>query len=125
MWRSDRPDVRRRRALLALHDVELHALSLGEALEPRHADRRVMDEHVLRAVVRRDEPETLRIVEPLHLAFNHRPLLRVLHERQRSTGTIALPAEPCMTNILLTPDIPCVTSWSTFWKLRRGVLQAC
>src|ERR671937_554339 len=59
-------DVLGGRALLALHDVELHALALGERLEPRALDGRVMHEAVLLAVVARDEAEALRVVEPLH-----------------------------------------------------------
>src|SRR5262245_29347568 len=123
MTRSDGPDVRRRRALLSLDDVEFHALPLGEALEPRHVDRRVMDEHILRTVVRSDETEPLRVVEPLHLASDHRPLLLVLLGRHRGSGPIALPAEPCMAGTFTEPVFPCGTSWSTYWKLRRGVLH--
>src|SRR3989442_289761 len=72
MSRSNRTDVGRGRALLPLNDVELHALTFREALEPRHADRGVMDEDVFRAVVRSDETEPLRVVEPLDLAPGHR-----------------------------------------------------
>src|SRR5688500_17363519 len=59
-------DVLGRGALLALHHVELHALALGERLEARALDGRVVDEAVLLTVVTRDEAEALRVVEPLH-----------------------------------------------------------
>src|SRR5438874_12225125 len=59
-------DVLRRRTLLSLHDVELDALALGERLEPLRLDRGVVHEAVLLAVLRRDETEPLRVVEPLH-----------------------------------------------------------
>src|ERR1700728_1759279 len=55
------------RPLLPLHDVKLHRVTLGQRLEARPLDRTVMHEAVLLAVVRRDETEPLRIVEPLHL----------------------------------------------------------
>src|ERR1051325_420951 len=59
-------DVLRRRTLLSLHDVELDPLALGERLEPLRLDRGVVHEAVLLAVLRRDETEPLRVVEPLH-----------------------------------------------------------
>eukprot|EP01012_Entosiphon_sulcatum_P048436 TRINITY_DN6691_c0_g1_i1.p1 TRINITY_DN6691_c0_g1~~TRINITY_DN6691_c0_g1_i1.p1 ORF type:complete len:125 (-),score=10.58 TRINITY_DN6691_c0_g1_i1:204-578(-) len=52
--------------LLALHDVELHRLTFGQRLEAVALDGRMMHEAILLAVRRGDEPETLRIVEPLH-----------------------------------------------------------
>jgi hypothetical protein len=58
-------NVLRRRTLLALHDVELDLLSLGERLEAAALDRRMMHEAIFLAAVRRDETETLLIVEPL------------------------------------------------------------
>ena len=54
--------------LLALHDVELHRLTLGEGLEARALDGRVVNEAVLLTVVGRDETKALRVVEPLHFA---------------------------------------------------------
>src|SRR5690606_10666282 len=59
-------DVLRRRALLALHDVELDPLALAQGLEARPLDRRMVDEAVLVTAVRGDEPEALGVVEPLH-----------------------------------------------------------
>src|SRR5690606_28252369 len=59
-------DVLGRRALLGLDDLELHALPLRERPEALALDGRVVDEAILRAVLRGDEPEALRLVEPLH-----------------------------------------------------------
>ena len=63
---SDLDDVVGGGALVALDDVVLHAVTLGERLEAAALDRRVVDETVLLTVLRRDEPETLAVVEPLH-----------------------------------------------------------
>src|SRR5688500_2688481 len=63
--RSELLHVLRGGALLALHDVELHALTLGEALKALALDARMVNEAVLLAVVTRDEAEALRVVEPL------------------------------------------------------------
>ena len=59
-------DVLRRRTLLALDDVELNALTLGQRLESVRLDRGVVNEAVLLAVLGGDEAESLRVVEPLH-----------------------------------------------------------
>src|SRR6185312_16472350 len=61
----DGHDVRRLGALLALAAFELDLGTLGERLEAVAGDRRVMDEQILRSVVRRDEAVALRVVEPL------------------------------------------------------------
>src|SRR5207237_8934807 len=58
-------DVLRRRALLALYDVKLHAVTLGQALEALGLDRRMMDEAVLLTVLGRDETTALSVVKPL------------------------------------------------------------
>src|SRR5690606_7683936 len=63
---SDARDVLRRGALGALDHVELDAVAFGQRLEPAALDGAVMDEAVLRAVLARDEPEALGLVEPLH-----------------------------------------------------------
>jgi len=55
-----------RGALLTLHDLELDALAFGESLEARSANRRVMNEAILRSILRRDESKALRVVEPLY-----------------------------------------------------------
>src|SRR5687768_10789545 len=54
------------RALLALDDLELDALALGERLEATALDGRVVHEAVLLAVLGRDEAKALGVVEPLH-----------------------------------------------------------
>src|SRR5258706_3146831 len=59
-------DVLRRRALLALHDLELHALAFGERLESLSLNRGVMYEAILAAVFGRDESKALGVVEPLY-----------------------------------------------------------
>src|SRR6056297_1399209 len=63
--RSDRDDVRGLRALGAVGHVERDLLTFGQALEARAGQRAEMHEHVLAAVILRDEAETLGIVEPL------------------------------------------------------------
>src|SRR4051794_36415997 len=67
--RSDRADVLRLRALLALGDVELDALRLVERLVAAPRDRREVAEHVGAAAVLLDEAEALLRVEPLHCAL--------------------------------------------------------
>src|SRR5688572_14508953 len=52
--------------LLALHDVELDTLTFAERLESAALNRRVMNEAILLSILRRDEAEALRIVEPLY-----------------------------------------------------------
>src|SRR5437016_12284600 len=59
-------DVLRRWTLLALDDIELNALALGQRLESVRLDRGVVNEAVLLAVLGGDEAESLRVVEPLH-----------------------------------------------------------
>src|SRR5439155_18843491 len=66
-----RLDVRRRGALLALRHVERDLLALFEGLVTRTLDRGVMGEEILAAVIRRDESEALRVVEPLHGTCRH------------------------------------------------------
>src|SRR5215216_1013285 len=55
-------------AFLALNDVELDALALGQRLVAVALDRRMMNEAILLAILRRDESKTLRVVEPLYCA---------------------------------------------------------
>src|SRR5690554_2321971 len=68
---GDRLDPGGLRALRALGDFVLDALSLLQAAEALGVDRRIMDEHIRAAVFRRDEPEPLGVVEPLHCAVLH------------------------------------------------------
>src|SRR5688572_11321462 len=74
-------------SLLALHEVELDALSLSEGFEARALNGRVMDEAVLlRLAFGRDEAEPLGVVEPLHgTGGTHTILLTVMS------------AQPCLT----------------------------
>src|SRR5688572_29353168 len=61
-----RLDVGRGRALLALRDVDGGLLVLLPRPEAGRLDRAVMGKEILAAVIRRDESEALRVVEPLH-----------------------------------------------------------
>src|SRR4051794_7895559 len=67
----ERADVLRLRALLALRDVELHALVLLQRLVALPLDRAEVAEDVGAAVVLRDEAEALLRVEPLHCSLCH------------------------------------------------------
>src|SRR5690606_28266097 len=69
--RLDRADVLSLRTLLALPDLELHALALVEGLETRAADGGVVHEDVRAASVLGDEAEALLAVEPFHAALSH------------------------------------------------------
>ena len=64
-------DVLRLGALLALGDVEGHALALLELTEALGGDVRVVGEDVRAATVLLDEAEALFRVEPLHGAKCH------------------------------------------------------
>src|SRR3970040_2156600 len=66
--RAHHSHVVRRRALLALHDVELDCVAFLQGLETVPLNGRVVDEAVLLAVIAGDETEALALVEPLHLA---------------------------------------------------------
>src|SRR4051794_21536185 len=68
----DDPDGRSLRALGALLGLELDVRALGQRLEAVATDRAEMNENVLPAVSRRDEPEALGVVEPLHGSGCHR-----------------------------------------------------
>src|SRR4051794_12888421 len=68
---SDQGDASRLGALLALADIEAHALVLLERLEAAALDLRVVHEHVGATVLGGNEPEALFGVEPLHGAFCH------------------------------------------------------
>src|SRR3989338_4682520 len=68
--RGQPADVRRLLPLGAGGDVELHRLTFAKGLEAIPLDRGIMDEHVL-PVLRRDEPVTLLVTEPLDSTFSH------------------------------------------------------
>ena len=63
---ADLRDVLGGWTLLALHDFELDALAFGEGLEARSTNRGMMNEAILRTILRRDESKALRVVEPLY-----------------------------------------------------------
>src|ERR1041385_3046175 len=72
-WRrrgSDLLDVRGLEALRTVDDLELHRVALTERAEAVRLDGGVVDEDIL-ATVLRDEPEALRVVEPLDRALRH------------------------------------------------------
>src|SRR3712207_6290207 len=74
---SDRSHVRRLRALRALAELVFDLRALGEGSEPVSLDGGEVDERVLTAVIRGDEPEPLLVAEPLHHSRRH--LLQNLH----------------------------------------------
>lgn len=82
MPKSDGDDVLGRGAFGTLDDVELDAGSLGESLETLGLDRAVMNEAILAAVLRRDESETLLIVEPLYSSCSTHYALQLLCESE-------------------------------------------
>src|SRR4029079_16754991 len=86
--------VLRRGALLALHDLELHLVALGEGLVAAPLDSAVVDETVLQAVLRRDKAEALGVVEPFHGAGGtHVVLLLVMWCSSESVD--AVPTDLC------------------------------
>src|SRR5437763_15747790 len=64
-------DVARLLALGAGGDIELHLLAFLERLESGHVDGGKMREKIFAAAIRRDEAETLRVIEPLHSTSCH------------------------------------------------------
>src|SRR5882672_7902818 len=66
-----RLDVRRRRALLALRRLVGDLLAFLQRLVAGALDRAVMREQILAAVIRGDEAEALRVVEPLNGTCSH------------------------------------------------------
>src|SRR5690606_15740810 len=78
---SDLRNVLGLRALGLLDEIELNLITLGQRAEARALDRAVVDEAVLRSVLRRDEAEALGVVEPLHGATcTHTVLLLLVDE---------------------------------------------
>src|SRR5581483_4384868 len=71
----ERRNVRRLQALVALHDFERHALTLGQRLVALTGNRGEVDEHVRLAVTALDEAVDLFVREPLDRAFSHLQLL--------------------------------------------------
>src|SRR5205823_4531645 len=64
-------NVGRLQTLRALLGLEFHLLAFGQSAEAFRLDGGVMTEHVGAAVVLHDEPEPLRVVEPLHGTSSH------------------------------------------------------
>lgn len=64
-------NVRRLLALRALNHLEGHLLTFLQRLEPVHLDGREMRKQILAPFIRRNEPEALRVVEPLDRTSCH------------------------------------------------------
>src|SRR5919197_5808259 len=75
-------DVRGLCALGALHDLELHALTLGQRLVPVHRDCGEVDEDVLPTLTL-DEPVALLVREPLHGALSQLSSFNNMKRRPR------------------------------------------
>src|SRR5689334_16544949 len=71
---SERANLLRLRALLALGDLELDPLVLLQSAVPARLDGREVDEHVSTPAVDGDEAEALVCVEPLHGSLRHAEL---------------------------------------------------
>src|SRR5437660_6269296 len=69
--RSQNGDVGGLRALRPLRRVELDLVAVFQRLEAAAGDGAEMDEQIVSTAVRRDEAESLRIVEPLHSSGCH------------------------------------------------------
>src|SRR4030095_7250356 len=72
---SERANLLRLRALLALGDLELDPLVLFQSAVAARLDGREVDEHVSTPAVDGDEAEALVCVEPLHGSLRHVYLL--------------------------------------------------
>src|SRR5207248_5092660 len=88
--RLQRLDVRRGRALLALRHVEGDLLAILQRLVAGALDRAVMGEEIFAAVIRRDEPETLGVVEPLNGTCCHVFSNPYLREAVRASLTVTM-----------------------------------
>src|SRR4051794_26152548 len=71
VFRSDGADLGRLGALLPLLDRKLDPLAFGQLTVALNIDVGLVDEHVGRTVLGRDEAETLGRVEPLHSTCSH------------------------------------------------------
>src|SRR5439155_6555117 len=74
-------DVRRLWALRPLAGLEVDLRPFGERLEAVADDVAVMHEQVLAGIIRRDEPVTLRIAEPLNGSGCHKNTSLTTNER--------------------------------------------
>src|SRR5437764_9068001 len=93
--RRNRRDVLRLGPFCALGRLELHLRILGERLVALPDDRAVMDEEILAAFVRGDEPVPLVGVEPLHDSGCHRKASFAASER---AGGVARPGTRSVTS---------------------------
>ncbi len=57
--------------LVGVGRIKLNSLVLGEGLETFGDDAGVMDEEILRAVIRRDESISFLIIKPLNFTFHN------------------------------------------------------
>src|SRR3989338_2390879 len=67
-------DVRGLRTLRPTSHLELHLLAFPERLKALAQDCRVVDKHVLRAILGGNEPIPLLVAEPLHGTLRHKQL---------------------------------------------------
>src|SRR5437899_2318591 len=85
---DDRGDLDRLRALRALALLELHAHTLGERLIAVAGDAAVVNEEILRPVLRGDEAIPLHVVEPLDRSVSYEKTPPSLdHERKALSQT--------------------------------------
>src|SRR5579884_306910 len=98
--RLEHPYVRRGRALWTLLGVVGHLGSLVQRPEAVGHDRGLMDEQVLAAVIRRDEPVALVVTEPLDGPVGHCVLLGSCAADQESLSSKDLRA----LNTFAVPD---------------------
>src|SRR5215212_5672841 len=73
-WSVGRLEVHGRRTAALGGDLVVDLLAFVEAVQARTLDRADMHEHILAAVTRLDESETLGGVEPLHRTSSHHSL---------------------------------------------------
>jgi hypothetical protein len=62
-------DIRRGGAFRTIYDVKANSLPLCQSLEAIITDRGEVDEYVLTTVIRGNETETLRLIEPFDSTF--------------------------------------------------------
>lgn len=56
------------RAFVGRHDVEFDRVIFRQAFKAFCGDRGEMNEHIRRTILRSDEAESFRVIEPLHFA---------------------------------------------------------
>jgi len=88
--------VDRLEPLGTLRDFKLDALAFAQCAVPLGFDRRMVDEHVL-AIVRADEAEPFRVIEPFDRTSSHETYLRSAQDRIRSKQTLLRRDYRCVT----------------------------